>query len=108
VGPRPRHACGRDRGVLRSGVARAAASLIFDYLRERDPWRFAAAHRRRFADHPDVRESDATGQIIGYFRRTDDLEAAAGSSDEAVVVGAPEVSCYELRLDGRLIGLTAY
>jgi uncharacterized protein len=82
---------------------------IFAYLHERDPWRFAAVHRRRFADHRDARESDATGQLIEYFRGTDELEAAAGGSvGEAEVVDAPEANRYELRLGGRLIGLAAY
>jgi uncharacterized protein len=82
---------------------------IFAHLHERDPWRFAAAHRRRFADHRDARESDATGQLIEYFRGTDDLEAAAvGSVDDAEVVDVPEANRYELRLGGRLIGLAAY
>jgi predicted GNAT family acetyltransferase len=81
---------------------------IFAHLRERDQWRFAAAHRRRFADHRDARESDAPGQLIEYFRGTDELQAAAGSVDDAVVVDVPQASRYELRLDGRLIGLAAY
>ncbi len=81
---------------------------IFAYLHERDPWRFAAAHRRRFADHRDARESDATGQLIEYFRGTDELESAAGAPAEAEVVDVPQASRYELRLDGRLIGLAAY
>jgi predicted GNAT family acetyltransferase/glutaredoxin len=81
---------------------------IFAHLREREPSRFAAAHRRRFADHRDARESDAPGQLIEFFRGTDELEAAAGSVDEAVVLDAPEASRYELRLDGRLVGLAAY
>jgi predicted GNAT family acetyltransferase/glutaredoxin len=81
---------------------------IFAHLHERDPWRFAAAHRRRFADHRDARESDAPGQLIEYFRGTDELEAATGSVAEAEVVDVPEASRYELRLDGRLIGLAAY
>ena len=81
---------------------------IFAHLHERDPWRFAAAHRRRFADHRDARESDATGQLIEYFRGTDELEAAAGSVAETEVVDVPEASRYELRLGGRLIGLAAY
>jgi uncharacterized protein len=83
---------------------------IFAHLRERDPWRFAAAHRRRFAEHRDARESDAPGQLIEYFRGTGELEAVegAGSPDDAVVVHVPEASRYELRLDGRLIGLLAY
>jgi predicted GNAT family acetyltransferase/glutaredoxin len=83
---------------------------IFAHLHERDPWRFAAAHRRRFADHRDARESDAPGQLIEYFRGTDELEAAVGSPTpaDAEVVDVPEASRYELRLDGRLIGLAAY
>ena len=34
---------------------------IFAHLREREPWRYAATHRRRFADHRDARESDVPG-----------------------------------------------
>src|ERR1700757_3678707 len=37
---------------------------IFAHLRERDPGRFAASHRRRFAEHRDARESDAPGQLV--------------------------------------------
>jgi predicted GNAT family acetyltransferase/glutaredoxin len=81
---------------------------IFAHLREREPWRFAAAHRRRFADHRDARESDAPGQLIEYFRGTDELEAATGAPEEAEVVHVPEQSRYELRLGGRLIGIAAY
>src|SRR6266540_565429 len=65
------------------------------------PWRFAAAHRRRFADHRDARESDAPGQLLEYFRGTDELEAGAGAVTEAEVVNVPEASRYELRLGGR-------
>src|SRR4249919_2154980 len=72
---------------------------IFAHLRERDPGRFAAAHRRRFADHRDARLSDAPGQLIEYFRGTGDLEAveAPAAPDDAVVAHVPEVSRYELR-----------
>jgi predicted GNAT family acetyltransferase/glutaredoxin len=81
---------------------------IFTHLHERDPWRFAAAHRRRFADHRDARESDAAGQIVEYFSGTDELEARAGAVAEAEVVDVPEASRYELRLEGHLVGLAAY
>ena len=81
---------------------------IFAHLRERDPWRFAAAHRRRFAAHRDARESDAPGQLVEYFRGSDELQAAAGFPAEAEVVNVPQASRYELRLGGRLIGLAAY
>src|SRR5206468_7454836 len=69
---------------------------------------FAAAHRRRFADHRDARETDVPGQLIEYFRGTGELESAEGTPDEAEVVDVPEKNRYELRLDGRLIGLAAY
>jgi uncharacterized protein len=83
---------------------------IFAHLREREPWQFAAEHRRRFADHRDARESDAAGQLVEYFRGTGELEAAAESASpaDAQVVDVPKKSRYELRLDGRLIGLAAY
>jgi predicted GNAT family acetyltransferase/glutaredoxin len=81
---------------------------IFAHLRERDAWKYAASHRRRFADHVDARESDAPGQLIEYFRGTDELEAAPGSPDEAEVIDNPDASRFELRLGGRLIGVAAY
>jgi predicted GNAT family acetyltransferase/glutaredoxin len=81
---------------------------IFAHLHERDGWRHAAVERRRFADHKDARESDAAGQLIEFFRGTDELEAASGSVEQAEVVDVPEQSRYELRLDGQLVGLAAY
>jgi uncharacterized protein len=84
------------------------AREIFTHLRELDAWRFAAAHRGRFADHRDARESDASGQLLEYFRTSGELEAEAGEPAEAEVVDAPDASRYELRLHGRLIGLAAY
>jgi uncharacterized protein len=81
---------------------------IFAHLREREPWHYAAEHRRRFADHRDARESDAVGQLIEYFRGTDELESGAGTPADAEVVDAPERSRYELRLGGLLIGVAAY
>ena len=83
---------------------------IFGHLRERHPWAFAAAHRRRFIDHRDARESDAPGQLVEYFRGTGELEDAVPSAEhkDATVVDVPEQNRYELRLDGRLIGLLAY
>jgi uncharacterized protein len=81
---------------------------IFAHLHSRDPWRFAAAHRRRFGDHRDARESDASGQLVEYFWGTDELEAGAGAVAQAEVVDVPEASRYELLLGGHLIGLAAY
>jgi predicted GNAT family acetyltransferase/glutaredoxin len=81
---------------------------IFAYLRELDPWQFAAEHRRRFIDHRDARESDAPGQLVEYFRATGELEDVAGEPSAAEVVDVPEANRYELRLSDRLIGLAAY
>jgi hypothetical protein len=92
------------------GAFHRGSREIFAHLSARDPWKFAAAHRRRFADHRPARESDATGQLIEYFRGTDELEAADGAraAAETEVVDVPGASRYELRLDGRLVGLAAY
>jgi predicted GNAT family acetyltransferase/glutaredoxin len=81
---------------------------IFAHLQEREPWKFAGAHRGRFLEHRDARESDAPGQLVEFFRGSDELESSAGSPADAEVVHVPEASRYELRLDGRLIGLAAY
>jgi uncharacterized protein len=82
---------------------------IFAYLQDREPWPYAANHRRRFSDHRDARETDVTGQLIEYFRGTDELEAAAGHvEEEPVVVDNPAASRFELRLGDRLVGLAAY
>src|SRR5689334_19949062 len=94
--------------VTEDGEVHRGTRAIFGYLRKREPWAYAAAHRRRFADHRDARESDAPGQLIEYFRGTDELESAPGAPDEAVVVDVPEASRYELRLGDRLVGLAAY
>jgi uncharacterized protein len=84
---------------------------IFAHLREREPCRFAAAHRRRFADHREARESDAAGQLLEYFREAGDLESReprAAPPDDAEVVNVPEAHRYELLLDGERIGELAY
>jgi uncharacterized protein len=83
---------------------------IFAHLATREPWRFAAAHRRRYADHQDARESDATGQLLRYFKGAGDLDSAESQAtpDEATVVNVPSEHRYELLLDGRRIGLLAY
>jgi predicted GNAT family acetyltransferase/glutaredoxin len=83
---------------------------IFTHLATREPWRFAAAHRRRFADHQDARESDATGQLLRYFKGAGDLESLEprATPDDTTVVNVPPAHRYELLLDGRRIGLLAY
>jgi len=94
--------------VTEDGKHYRGTRAIFAHLREREGWQYAAAHRRRFADHQDARESDAPGQLIEFFRGTDELESSSGSTADAEVVDVPEASRYELRLGGRLIGLAAY
>jgi predicted GNAT family acetyltransferase len=84
---------------------------IFAHLRGREPWRFAAAHRRRFADHRDARESDATGKLLEYFRDAGELESREpreAPAGEATAVNVPEAHRYELLLDGERIGELAY
>ena len=83
---------------------------IFAHLATREPPRFAAAHRRRYADHQDARESDATGQLLRYFDGAGDLESAEpqATPDDTTVVNVPPAHRYELLLDGRRIGLLAY
>jgi predicted GNAT family acetyltransferase len=81
---------------------------IFAHLREREPWRFAPAHRRRFADHRDARESDAAGKLLEYFRDAGELEPRAAPAGDATIVNVPEAHRYELLLDGERIGELAY
>jgi predicted GNAT family acetyltransferase len=81
---------------------------IFAHLRQLHPWELAAEHRRRFIDHRDARESDAPGQLVEYFRATEELGDVVGEVAEAEVVDVPDESRYELRLAERLIGLAAY
>ena len=83
---------------------------IFAHLATWEPLRFAAAHRRRYADHQDARESDATGQLLRYFDGAGDLESAEpqATPDDTTVVNVPSAHRYELLLDGRRIGLLAY
>jgi len=81
---------------------------IFAYLRAREGWRFEAAHRRRFDDHRDARETDVPGQVLAFFHHDDDLETAAEPAGEITIADVPEASRYELRLGGRLAGIAAY
>jgi glutathione S-transferase len=60
---------------------------IFAQLREVGPWQFAEAHRRRFADHRDARESDAPGQLVEYFRESEELGDVAAPGYRAASAG---------------------
>jgi predicted GNAT family acetyltransferase/glutaredoxin len=82
---------------------------IFAFLHDFEPGLHAATHRERFHEHLPARESDAAGHLIEYFRSTGELQQTSETNPEqAEVVHVPEASRYELRLDGRLIGLAAY
>ncbi len=81
---------------------------IYGYLRELGPGEHAGAHRQRFLDHRDARESDAPGQLVDYFRPAEPAEPVTASPEDAIVVDVPEASRYELRLGERLIGVAAY
>jgi glutathione S-transferase len=60
--------------VAEDGRVYRGTREIFVHLRERGAGRFAAAHRRRFAEHRDARVSGATERLIERFRSTADLE----------------------------------
>lgn len=94
--------------VAEDGSVHSGTRAIFAFLQARSAWPYAAAHRGRFADHRDARETDVPGQLIEYFRGTDELEAASGSPEQAAIVKNPEKSRFELRLGDRLIGLAQY
>src|SRR4029077_11485702 len=71
---------------------------IFAHLREREPWRFAAAHRRRFADHRDARESAAPAKLLEYCRDAGERESREpreAPAGDATVVNVPEAHRYE-------------
>jgi predicted GNAT family acetyltransferase/glutaredoxin len=90
------------------GVFHKGTRAIFAHLQEREPWRFAAAHRRRFTDHRDARESGTVDQLLEHFGKPDEPEPPPGVPADAEVVQLPEQSRYELRLHGRTIGVLAY
>lgn len=65
-----REAAGTDEiPVLQSEDGRIFRGTreIFAYLATRVPGRFAAAHRERYAEHRDARESGATERLLGHF-----------------------------------------
>jgi uncharacterized protein len=90
------------------GELLAGTRAIFAHLRERDPWRFAAAHRRRFEQHHDARVSDVAAQLVDHFHAEDEPSAGAEVPADAEVVDVPEENRFELRLDGHRVGHVAY
>ena len=43
---------------------------IFAHLATRAPGGFAADHRRRYAEHREARQAEATGRLLEHFDRT--------------------------------------
>ena len=84
------------------------ARAIFRYLEAIEPWEYAEAHRRQFADHRDARVSDAPGKLVARFRHDRAGQPVDAAPQEAQVVDVPGESRYELRLGDRRIGLAAY
>ena len=89
------------------GLFITGTRAIYAYLRELQPWEYAAEHRQRFHDHKEARESDAPGQLVEYFR-PDETEEVSASPETAEVVDVPEASQYELRIGDRRVGIAAY
>jgi uncharacterized protein len=46
--------------------------------------------------------------MLEHFHGNGELEGAEGSAEDAEVVHVPDARRYELRLDGRLVGVAAY
>jgi predicted GNAT family acetyltransferase/glutaredoxin len=108
-----REVAGTDRiPVLQAEDGRVfrGTRAIFTHLQERDPGRFAAAHRRRFEDHRAARESDVAAQLLEHFRGSGGLESVEPrvAPEQTVVVNVPEANRYDLMLAGRRVGLLAY
>jgi predicted GNAT family acetyltransferase/glutaredoxin len=89
---------------LQDGRTFAGTRAIYGYLRRLDGWEHGPQHRRRFLDHEPARESDAVGQLVGYFQPAE--RAPADGAPE--VVDVPERSRYELRVGGETVGEAAY
>lgn len=79
---------------------------IYAYLETIEPWEHAQAHRRRFLDHRDARESDAPRQLVAFPEQKG--EDVSAEPDETEVVDVPDESRYELRFGDRTVGHAAY
>lgn len=61
--------------VSEDGRVHEGTRAIFAHLRDRDPGRLAAGHRRQLADHREARESSAMEKLVERFRATGELNA---------------------------------
>ena len=107
-----REVAGTDRiPVLQAEDGRVfrGTRAIFTHLQERDPGRFAAAHRRRFEDHRAARESDVAAQLLEHFHGSGGLESVEPRvAPEQTVVVTSGGEPLRPMLAGRRIGLLAY
>jgi uncharacterized protein len=94
--------------VLDDGSILRGTRAIFRHLETVEPWEHAEAHRGRFREHRDARESDATGKLVERFRLDRPGAPVEESPDDATVVDVPEHSRYEIRLGDRVVGHAAY
>jgi glutathione S-transferase len=49
------------------GTIYRGTQQIFEYLRTREPWPYAADHRQRYLDHREARHTDATEKLLDRF-----------------------------------------
>ena len=56
--------------VAEDGRVFCGTREIFVHLATRAGGRFAADHRRRYAEHREARQGDATGRLLEHFDRT--------------------------------------
>jgi hypothetical protein len=88
--------------VGEDGEVHRGTRAIFRYVESRPAWEHASAHRRRFRDHLEARQTDAAGQLLE--RETQ----AAPEDGEPRISDDRERSRYELRLGDALVGIAAY
>lgn len=79
------------------GAVHRGTDAIFAYLTSLPPSPFARAHRARYAEHREERESDATGKLL-----------AKAEPPAVEVRDNPGGSRYELLRDGEVIGHATY
>ncbi|HEX5251866.1 MAG TPA: glutathione S-transferase N-terminal domain-containing protein [Gaiellales bacterium] len=56
--------------VTEDGRVFRGTGEIFAHLATRAPGCFAADHRRRYAEHREARQAEATGRLLEHFDRT--------------------------------------
>ena len=93
--------------VADNGSVHRGTRAIFQYLATFTAWPYAAAHRRRFAEHLPAREADVAGQLIERFPR-EERGAEPNADEKLSVKDVPEQHRYELFLGDRKVGHAVY